>query len=58
MVEISLSGSGEGLGRVTGRGYSTPMTLRHTPSCLRLLGACREYIHKRAALSFTGSEPR
>jgi hypothetical protein len=23
MVEISLSGSGEGLGRVTGRGYST-----------------------------------
>jgi hypothetical protein len=24
MVEISLSGSGEGLGRATGRGYSTP----------------------------------
>jgi hypothetical protein len=23
MVEISLSGSGEGLGRATGRGYST-----------------------------------
>ena len=28
MVEISLSGSGEGPGRVTGRGYSTTRRLR------------------------------
>ena len=28
MVEISKSGSGEGLGRVTGRGYSTGIEWR------------------------------
>ena len=31
MVEISLSGSGEGLGRVIARGYSTASTQQPTP---------------------------
>ena len=31
MVEISMSGSGEGLGWVTGRGYSTSSTLWEPP---------------------------
>jgi hypothetical protein len=38
MVEISLSGSGEGLGRVIARGYSTRPFFRRGPE-LRARGA-------------------
>ena len=41
MVEISLSGSGEGLGRAIARGYSTTTPLPYGKGARRRIGLAR-----------------
>ena len=58
MVEISLSGSGEGPGRVTAPGYSTTVgdELRQGPR--RPHPACRAPLHRRQPLEETANPLR